>query len=143
MLPASAYLTATPRFQAVGWIPVACLLAAAVTQRRDDARFPGRLVAAAALYWSTVASMLAMPLLPHVVAAGTSLGLVTPRAGGWRAPVCVAAGIVGGQVGALASFGDTPLLMRHPWLNSSTLSVAGAALAVLAARAVARVVAGN
>ena len=34
MLPASLYLTATPRFQHVGFVPVACLLLAAYAVRR-------------------------------------------------------------------------------------------------------------
>ena len=34
-LPAALYLSATPRFQFVGFVPVACLLLAAYTVRRD------------------------------------------------------------------------------------------------------------
>ena len=36
-LPAALYLSATPRFQFVGFVPVACLLLAAYTVRRDEA----------------------------------------------------------------------------------------------------------
>ena len=36
LLPASLYLTATPRFQYVGWVPVACQLLAAAAVRRDQ-----------------------------------------------------------------------------------------------------------
>jgi hypothetical protein len=39
MLPASLYLTATPRFRYVGFLPVACLLLAAHAVRRG-ARLP-------------------------------------------------------------------------------------------------------
>ena len=56
MLPASLYLTATPRFQYVGFVPVVCLLMAACAVQRDKVWIGGLLVAAGVVFWSVVAS---------------------------------------------------------------------------------------
>ena len=45
-------------------------------------------------------------------------------------------GIAGAFIGALLSFGDTPLLMRYPVLNPSTLSVLAAVVSVTVVRLV-------
>ncbi len=132
VLPASLYLTATPRFQYVGWVPVACLLLAAYAVRRDKVWIGGLLVAAGVIFWSVVASMLAFPILLHVLGAGATIGLVAARHLSWRVAVYVPIGILGAFVGALLSFGDAPLLMRYPYLNPWTLSVMAAVLLVTA-----------
>ena len=65
MLPAAVYLSATPRFQFVGFVPVACLVLAAYTVRRDDdgsyavpwnrVRIGWGFLAGAALFWIVLA----------------------------------------------------------------------------------------
>lgn len=50
VLPASLYLTATPRFQYVGFVPVACLLLAAHAVRRDRVWIGGWLVAGGVVF---------------------------------------------------------------------------------------------
>ena len=132
LLPASLYLTATPRFQFVGWVPVACLLLAAYAVRRDRVWVAGLLVACGVIFWSVVASMLSFPILFHLLVAGTAIGLVAARRLSWKMLVYVPVGIVGAFVGALLTFGDAPFLMRHPSLNPWTVSVMGAALLVTA-----------
>ena len=109
MLPASLYLTATPRF-----------------------RFGGLLVAAGVVFWSVVASMLSFPILLHGLVAGTAIGIVAARRLSWKMLVYVPVGIVGAFAGALLTFGDAPFLMRHPSLNPWTASVLAAALLVTA-----------
>ena len=123
VLPASLYLTATPRLRFVGFVPVLCLLLAAHAVRRNRVWLGGLLVAAGVLFWSVVASMVGLPILLHVLAAGAAIGLVVPRRAGWQVAVYVPIGIVGAFVGALLSFGDDPVLMRYPYLNPWTLSV--------------------
>ena len=60
-LPAAVYLSATPRFQFVGFVPVACLLLAAYTVRRDvcvprnRVRIGWGVLAGAALFWIILA----------------------------------------------------------------------------------------
>ena len=132
LLPASLYLTATPRFRFVGFVPVACLLLGASAVRRDRVWIGGLLVAGAVVFWSVVASMLAFPILFHVVVAGTAIGLVAARRLSWKMMVYVPVGIVGAFVGALLTFGDAPFLMRHPSLNPWTASVLAAACLVTA-----------
>ncbi len=132
VLPASLYLTATPRFQYVGGVPVACLLLAAHAVRWDKVWIGGLLVAAGVIFWSVVASMLSFPILLHVLVAGAAIGLVAARHLSWKVAVYVPIGIVGAFVGALLSFGDAPLLMRYPYLNPWTLSVMAAVLLVTA-----------
>ena len=65
-LPAALYLSATPRFQFVGFVPVACLLLAAYTIRRDyrsyavpwhRVRIGWGCLAGAALFWIVLAVM--------------------------------------------------------------------------------------
>ena len=65
-LPAAVYLSATPRFQFVGFVPVACLVLAAYTVRRDydsyavpwnRVRIGWGCLAAAALFWIVLAVM--------------------------------------------------------------------------------------
>ena len=66
-LPAAVYLSATPRFQFVGFVPVACLVLAAYTVRRDDdgssavpwhrVRIGWGCLAGAALFWIVLAVM--------------------------------------------------------------------------------------
>ena len=65
-LPAALYLSATPRFQFVGFVPVACLLLAAYTVRRDygsyavlwhRVRIGWGCLAGAALFWIVLAVM--------------------------------------------------------------------------------------
>jgi hypothetical protein len=132
MLPASLYLTATPRFRYVGFLPVACLLLAAHAVRRDRAWIGGLLVAGGAVFWSAVASMVSFPILLHVLVAGGAIGFVAARHVSWKVLVYVPIGIAGAFVGALLSFGDAPFLMRHPSLNPWTLSVVAALLLVMA-----------
>jgi hypothetical protein len=117
LLPASLYLTATPRFRFVGLVPVACLLLGSYAVRRDRVRIGGLLIAGAVVFWSVVASMLAFPILFHVLVAGTAIGFVAARRLSWKLVVYVPVGIVGAFVGALLTFGDAPLLMRHSSLN--------------------------
>ena len=119
MLPASLYLTATPQFQYVGWVPVACLLLVAYAVRRDRVWIGGLLVAGAVVFWSVVASMLAFPTLVHVVVAGAAIGIVAARHVSWKVAVYAPVGIVGAFIGALLSFGDAPLLMRRLYGGSS------------------------
>lgn len=57
MLPASLYLTATPRFRFVGFVPVVCLLLAAHAVRRDNVWIGALLIAAGVIFWSVLASM--------------------------------------------------------------------------------------
>ncbi len=130
MLPASLYLTATPRFQYVGFVPVVCLLMAAYAVQRDKVWIGGLLVGAGVVFWSVVASMLSFPILLHVLVAGAAIGIVAARRLSWKVAVYVPVGIVGALVGALLSFGDAPFLMRYPYLNPWTLSVLGAVLLV-------------
>ena len=142
LLPASLYLTATPgvrrddrpgriaKFQFVGWVPVACLLLAAYAVRRNRVWPGGLLVACGVVFWSVVASMLAFPILFHVLVAGTAIGLVAAQRLSWKILVYVPGGIVGAFVGALLTFGDAPFLMRHPSLNPWTVSVLAAACLV-------------
>ena len=132
MLPASLYLTATPRFQYVGFVPVACLLLVAYAVRRDRVWIGRLLVAAGVVFWSVVASMLSFPILLHVLVAGGAIGFVAARHVSWKVLVYVPIGIAGAFVGALLSFGDAPFLMRHPSLNPWTLSVMAAVLLVTA-----------
>ena len=63
-LPAAVYLSATPRFQFVGFVPVACLLLAAYTVRRaygsyavpwNRVRIGWGVLAGAALFWIILA----------------------------------------------------------------------------------------
>ena len=63
-LPAALYLSATPRFQFVGFVPVACLFLAAYTVRRDygsyavpwnRVRIGWGVLAGAALFWIILA----------------------------------------------------------------------------------------
>ena len=126
MLPASLYLTATPRFQYVGFVPVACLLMAAYAVQRDRVWIGGLLVAAGVVFWSVMASMLSFPILLHVLVAGAAIGIVAARHLSWKVAVYLPVGVVGALVGALLSFGDAPFLMRRPYLNLWTLSVLGA-----------------
>ena len=56
VLPASLYLTATPRFQYVAFVPVVCLLMAAYAVPRHKVWSGGLLVAAGVVFWSVVAS---------------------------------------------------------------------------------------
>ena len=130
LLPVSLYLTATPRFQFVGWVPVACLLLAAYAVRRNRVWPGGLLVACGVVFWSVVASMLAFPILFHVLVAGTAIGLVAAQRLSWKILVYVPGGIVGAFVGALLTFVDAPFLMRHPSLNPWTVSVLAAACLV-------------
>ena len=130
MLPASLYLTATPRFQYVGFIPMACLLLAAYAVRRDRVWIGGVLVAGGVVFWSVVASMLSFPILLHVLVAGGAIGFVAARHVTWKVLVYVPVGIGGALVGAFLTFGDAPFLMRHPSLNPWTSSVTGAVLLV-------------
>ena len=132
MLPASLYLTATPRFQYVGFVPVACLLLAAYAVRRDRVWPGGLLVAGGVVFWSVVAPMLAFPILFHVLVGGHR-----HRDRGRAAPQLEGAGLRPGRdrrgfAGALLTFGDAPFLMRHPSLNPCTLSVLAAVLLVTA-----------
>ncbi len=143
VLPASGYLTATPRFQYVGWVPVACLLLAAYAVRRGKVWIAGLLVAAGVIFWSVVASMLSFPILLHVLVAGAAIGLVAAGHLTWKVAVYVPIGILGAFVGALLSFGDAPLLMRYPYLNPWTLSVMAAVLLVTALRVADRSVFGR
>ena len=136
MLPISLYLTATPRFQYVGFVPVACLLLAACAVRRNRVWPGGLLVAGGVFFWSVVAEMLYFPILVHVLVRGTAIGIVAARRLSWKVAMYVPVGIGGAFVGALLSFGDAPFLMRHPILNPWTLSVLAAALFVTALRVV-------
>ncbi len=61
LLPASLYLTATPRFQNVGCVPVACVAVAALALRRDEVWIGRCLVAGGVVFWSVVAWMLTVP----------------------------------------------------------------------------------
>ena len=132
MLPASLYLTATPRFQYVGPVSVACVLLVAYAVRRDRVWIGGQLIAAAVIFWSAVASMLSFPILVHVVVAGAAIGIVAAQHVSWKMAVYAPVGIVGAFIGAVLSFGDAPLLMRYPSLNPWTLSVLAAVLFVTA-----------
>ena len=144
MLPASLYLTATPRFHYVGLVPVACLVLAAYVVRRDKVWLSGLLVAVGVIFWSVVASMLSFPILVHVLVAGTAIGLVAARRLSWKMLVYVPVGIVGAFVGALLTFGDAPFLMRHhPSLNLWTVSVLAAVCFVTALAVVDRKVFGR
>ena len=82
--------------------------------------------------------MLALPILFHVLVAGTAIGLVAARRLGWKMLVYAPVGIVGAFVGALLTFGDASFLMRHPSLNPWTASVMAAACLVTALAAVDR-----
>ena len=62
MLPASLYLTATPRFRYVGFVPVACLLLGAYAVRQDTVWIGRFLVVVGVVFWSVVASMLYFPI---------------------------------------------------------------------------------
>ena len=73
-----------------------------------------------------------VPILFHVLVAGTAIGIVGARHLSWKLAMYVPVGIVGAFVGALLSFGDAPFLMRHPSLNPWTLSVLAAVLLVTA-----------
>ena len=128
MLPASLYLTATPRFRYFGLVPVACLLLAAHAVRRDRVWIGGLLVAGGVVFWSVVASMLSFPMLLHVLVAGGAIGFAAARHVSWKVLVYVPIGVAGAFVGAMLSFGDAPFLMRHPSLNLWTLSVVAAVL---------------
>ena len=132
LLPASLYLTATPRFQFVGLVPVACLLVGAYALQRNRTWIAGVLVAGAVVFWSVVASMLSFPILFHVLVAGTTIGLVAARRLSWKVLVYIPVGIIGAFIGALLTFGDAPFLMRHPSLNPWTVSVLAAACLVTA-----------
>ena len=132
LLPASLYLTATPRFQYVGFVPVACLLVGAYAVRQSRTWIAGLLVAAGVIFWSVVASMLSFPILFHVLVAGTAIGLVAAQRLSWKLLVYVPVGIVGAFIGALLTFGDAPFLMRQPLINPWTASVLAAACLVTA-----------
>ena len=143
LLPASLYLTATPRFQFVGFVPVVCLLVGAYALQRNRTWIAGALVAGGVLFWSVVASMLSFPILFHVLVAGTAIGLVAARRLSWRVLVYVPVGIVVAFVGALLTFGDAPFLMRHSSFNPWTVSVMAAACLVTALAVVDRKVFGH
>ena len=136
VLPASLYLTATPRFQGVGLLPLVFLVLAAYAVRRQIIWVGGLLVTGTVLFLSWVASIVYVPILIHVLVVGAAAGVVAARRVGWRLPIYVVIGIVGAFSLALPSFGDAPFLMRHSYLNPWTLSVAGAALLVTVTRAV-------
>ena len=130
VLPASLYLAATPRFQYVGFIPVACLFLGAYAVRRGKA-WSGRLsVAVAVIFSSVVAYLVSFPILLHVVVAGAAIGIVAAGHVRWMVAVYVPIGILGAFVGALLSFGDAPFLIRYPYLNPWTLSILGAMIFV-------------
>ncbi len=57
MLPASLYLTATPRFGFVGFVSFVCLLLAAHAMRRNNVWVGALLVATGVIFWSVLASM--------------------------------------------------------------------------------------
>ena len=132
LFPASPYLTATPRFQYVGLVPVACLLLGAYALRQHKVWIAGLLVAGGVIFWSVVASMLSVPILFHVLVAGTVIGLVAAQRLSWKVLVYVPVGIIGAFGGALLTFGDAPFLMRHPSLNPWTSSVMAATCLVTA-----------
>lgn len=128
MLPASLYLAATPQFHYVACIPALCLLLAGYALRRNRVWIGGSLVAVAVIFWSVVGSMLAFPILLHVIVAGAAIGLVGAHGPGRKTMLYIGVGIIGAFVGAFLGFGDTPLFMRAPHLNSWTLSVVAAVL---------------
>lgn len=132
MLPAALYLTATPRFQYVGFVPVACLLLAAHALRRERVWLGGLWVAGGLVLWSVMASILALTIGLHVLVAGGAIGLVAARRLSWKLVFYIPVGVAGALVGAMLSFGDAPFLMRHPSLNPWTLSVMAAVLATTA-----------
>ena len=129
LFPASLYLTATPRFQYVGLVPVACLLLGAYALRQHRVWIAGLLFAGGVIFWSVVASV---PIILHVLVAGTVIGLVAAQRLSWKLLVYVPVGIIGAFGGALLTFGDAPFLMRHPSLNPWTASVMAAACLVTA-----------
>ena len=78
-------------------------------------------------------------LVSGVVIALAGLGgFATQGQRRWRAVVYIPVSIAGAFIGALLSFGDTPLLMRYPVLNPSTLSVLAAVVSVTVVRLVDR-----
>ena len=136
VLPASLYLTATPRFRFVGFLPVPFLLLARNAIRRQSDWLGTGLVVATVLFLSWVASIVGLPILVHLLVVGAASGVVAARRVGWWLPVYMVVGLVGAFGAALLSFGDAPFLLRHSYLNPWTLSVAGAALLVTVIRAV-------
>ena len=97
--------------------------------RDSSAMWPARLlVLGAVVIWSAVASMLAAPIVGHIVGVGTSIGVLMARRIDWKLVCYTPVGVVGALVGALLSFGDAPVLMRYPVLNPWTLSIVGALL---------------
>lgn len=134
MFPAALYLTATPRFRFVGFVPVVCVLLAAEVVRRNQVWLGSVLIAASIIFWSALASMLVAPLVLHLLVTGAAVGVVASRPVSWKALIYVPVGIVGAFVGALLSFGDAPLLMRYPFLNPWTLSVLSAVIVVAVVR---------
>ena len=136
VLPASLYLTATPRFQYVGLLPPVFLLLAAYAVRRQTVWVGVLLVTGTVLFLSWVASIVYVPILIHLLVVGAVAGVIAARRVGWWLPVYVAVGLIGAFSFALAAFGDVPFLMRHSYLNPWTLSVVGAVLLVTVARAV-------
>ena len=148
MLPAALYLAATPRFRFIGLVPVVSLFLAAWALRREKYQIGRVLVAAGVVFWSVVGSMLVFPLVLHLVVVGVVIalaglgGFATHGQRRWRAAVYIPVSIAGAFIGALLSFGDTPLLMRYSVLNPSTLSVLAAVVSVTVVRLVARRITG-
>ena len=56
-LPAALYLSGTPRFQFVGFVPVACLLLAAYTVPWKRVRIGWVFLAATAVFWIVLVSI--------------------------------------------------------------------------------------
>ncbi|MDP6580957.1 MAG: hypothetical protein QF681_09895 [Vicinamibacterales bacterium] len=136
LMPASLFLTATPRLRFVGFLPVLFLLVARHAVQRHASLVAAGFVIATVLFLSWVASIVGVPILIHLLVVGAACGVVAARRVGWWLPVYIVVGLVGAFAAALLSFGDAPFLMRHSYLNPWTLSVVGAALLVSAARAV-------
>ena len=82
LLPASLYLTAMPRFQYVGLVPVACVLLGAYAVRRDRVWIGGLLIAGTVVFWSVVASNAVVPDLVPCAGGGhrhRARGRTTPE----------------------------------------------------------------